>query len=643
MGFRDNKYFTEEPLEFRKLDTEAPELGKGNRDRFNYYFEQRLFNYLGIDVHENEFNRDKNGNLRIFELTEDGKFADPFEKNGLKAPDLIEKIYTGRVFAFPAGDRQPVQLRSDTNGGLTLSKPLDRLPIQPVKRPNLWQRFAGAVFGAYKKERAAYADWLRTSESISAVLNKRGSDETSLKEEKEQYQAKADTIEAEKAREKAAKEAEYLKKISVPAEQYKDANEIMMDNIQEIYGTKPVYYEKFVEDGKYTKEQFNQLKEYDLSKMDVKGPVTDRQFMSLGFLAVMRPEIGGQVRLHEGVDPEINTMGNNTFYTSDLSRGGVHDMRESAGSYFAVAEQPAREYAAQAIAEYQQGKPEKLGELIGSGIRRMQTYGLRTALTERDHVNTFTICAISAELLDRDPVLMQEAQKAGMTDAQLNAARGDLQLAGVIRKNAWAQERLAAANAGKLTLTEEQRRECIDARVDFELLNQSLSKEIKERSEKPDVKKAFDDNIKRQTAVGEEMKKQQIEMKKDVDAGKITQEEYEKRVIEIKQKGHERGEAISAEALPMQAKGMGIPDAVKMVGKHGAARMAEEMSKAMLPGREKLYDLKGKELERALKSDNLLGADSPYRKEDSPKNEKSIDGPEISKVSKPSKPTGPKV
>ena len=124
----------------------------------------KLFAGLGIDLDAPNPGKDKNGNLVLFELGDDGEMRDPLADTPADSKEFLKKMYDGKIFAIPAGQEKPVQvqLKIETSqyslkktGSILYSKPIDDSMVKKPDRPNLWARFRH-FFGFAKKEYAEY-------------------------------------------------------------------------------------------------------------------------------------------------------------------------------------------------------------------------------------------------------------------------------------------------------------------------------------------------------------------------------------------------------------------------------------------------------------------------------------------------------
>lgn len=612
MAFKHRNEFTQEPQSPSNEILAGMELDK---DHIHYNVSQiktGLLYHMGIDIDQAGFNRDEKGNLRLFEVTPDGEIVDPLESCPVESGEFLEKIQQGRIFGFPAGEEHPIQMQV-VKGELKASRPIENSPIPMPKSPPFWMRLANSVFGAYKKEIGEFEAAKAKCQRVEAALDEtKKSRSDILKEEEDTYLAEEGLRQGEEQEREEGRRLNKLRQLDGPPEKYKGQQEEMLDNMQEIYGTEPVMHDEFV-GSRYTLDQFAALKSYDIRQMEVNGPISERDFMAVSMINAMSPELGGQARLHEGVPAEMNAMSGNSLYTTDLSREGKLNPREGCGNYFPNVVGPARDGAVAAIRDYQKGNPEKLGHMIGQGIHVGESMLQHSTADKKDFVAVNGLIGQAAKLLDRDPELMKAAKEAGMTDADLEMARGDAKYLEIINKNEWATERLRAADSGEIQLSDQERRECINTRLAFEVLNQEIAGELAEQDRSEKAAELSAELAQESMIHHTEYRSQLQEIQKLSDGGSIDETERLRRVAEAKGNLEEKLEQSVSLSVPKRVAALGQPEIFRILGTEDADKTIESMVDYHLPGRDKLYELKGPELENALDSKNLFADKSPYR------------------------------
>ena len=610
MAFKNSKTHTRVPKAPSTRITRESELDRDQDHYVTTHMKQSLLYYTGIDIDQAGFSRDENDGLRIFEMTPDGEIVDVLNEIRADSGEFVEKIQQGRIFAFPAGEGQPVQLQFET-GGMAASKPIDSSPFPQPDPPTGWMRFIH-FFGGYKKEFQEYdAAKAKYDKSVAALQDMKEKRKDILQSEEETFKTEEELRKEEEQDLEKDRHARKLEQLRGPAQEYQDMQSSIQDVILDCYGTEPVMRDDYVASA-YTLNEFAKLERYDITRLDVKEPITQRQFMSLGMLGAIRPENGGQIRLAEGTPPEQNSFSNWTFYTSDLSLGEHLRPRNTVGQYFEQGVQKGRKAAKEAIEAYQGGDPKPLGKLIGEGLHSCALYSDHGGSWLVDAATRNGIVGYSTQLLDRDPALMAAAREAGMTDDDLALSRGDVKLLEVIRRGEWAAERLKAHDAGEIQLSPEERRECIDARLTLAVADQQIMTEKTELAANPEAVGIQTKMGMELFAVTDDQTQQYKAIKKQVREGTLTQEQAEKKRAEIKEENDAKMEAISMKYLPLKVKAEGQPQVLRLLGGPEGDRVLQGLVSHHFPGRDKLYELQGEALEQALDKSVLFGENSPY-------------------------------
>ena len=201
---------------------------KGNMEKW-------LFDEMGIAL---ENGRVPNSNLvipRIYVLGTDEKGEDkPLRLSELNIKpgdkEFFEQVRMGNVFAYPAGQADPVQLQIETNQTTNLpemsySKPIapEQTPMQEVPRLSRWEGFWNRVSfgGLYRQRRQARERYKRNRASMTASLqkNKEGRagiltlEKRLLEEEKARRLRVKQALEKQKLQAQKQKEEEEKKKL----------------------------------------------------------------------------------------------------------------------------------------------------------------------------------------------------------------------------------------------------------------------------------------------------------------------------------------------------------------------------------------------------------------------------------------------
>lgn len=597
---------------------EAKSYDKG---RILHSLDFHLFSHLGIDRQQSERGRDENGALRFYELTEAGELKDPFtDGSTLRSDAFLDKASKGRIIAFPAGEKQPVQLQIHGND-IGFSKPMETLPIpqpQEPQRLSRWARFANAItFGrAYRAEKAEYQQkletyqkdmqgWQKNQDSFRQKAEER-TPEVLERETKQLAAAEVRREEAERQaklqaeREKARKQLKNLQSENptYSIDQYRNT-------LKECYGPKPVFHEEFSKEHggeSYTKAQFDVLQDYSGS-IDGAG-ISDEEFTAIAMFGAFDPAIGSKWDPEQdiGLTPEESTRKNITMFTDTVNALKVTS-RPSHGKIYERVVQPAREKTVEAIQEYIQGNPEKLARQIGEGMHMLSNHYAGKAIGNELFLSVTSMMGDAMGLLERNPKLKAETERAMMelaakdspnaTPEELKAqvgrsfelANGQKKAVELTRRNEKAKGMLKAESLGLCELSKGQRKEYIDDRLAFETVQENTANDI-----------YLQEHDKTYLAEREQLSKQFAEAMMSGDVAKKNRAEA---IAQIHTEDH-----------------IHAPEAVIMMGK--SDRTVGAMVDSRLPNKDKLYELSGEELEAALKGEKLFAKDSPYTQKQEP-------------------------
>lgn len=621
---------------------------------------EKSFADIGVYIKEEGVRKTKSGAPRFYEMTPTGRFKDALE-NGLdiKSEAFLDKLLKGNVFTFPAGEKKPVQITCVSNA-LYFSKPLDRIipdppkepvkpqmPEKPVKPAPLsgWKRFLNTITfgGAYKKDVADFKEkteqytkdeeqWEKDFKKYEDDLDQYDEDLKEYNKEKEKYEGLESTqkdfdelkalrtdeeINAEKDREREEEQKQFQAVSN--KENFASSLDAKLDAISNFYRPKPEQDLENtaapgteVKSGKtYSQEQFDKLTEINIEGFKIGGKqITDDQFASLAMCAAMLPQYGGHVGLDgysEGkATPEQMTVLRNTHYTCDLAQDknpdGTYRPRENSGRYFETAIQPGRLYAVQALVEHKMGRPEKLGQLIAYAAELQFTKSAHETIRQPQTLLNDVMVSRTLDLLMSDADLLSAAKNAGLTGEEINAMKGAQMVADVWRENERAQKLLDLNNKVNQVqgLSENERAECIKARLSFESIEKNLQDKNRElqKSEGYDkCKKTLENNI---TEV--------LQKPLPPRGSNESALEYQERIENIK---NIRINDASLKFDLYRNTGAGLPEIYEMVGKHGE-KTIQMLSEKYLPGQDKIMKLKGKELQETLSSEKMFDKGSPY-------------------------------
>ena len=594
-----------------------------NEDTINKYAREvkgKFTGVLGLDLDGEHPGKDKNGNLLLYEVGEGGAILDPLRDCRPDSKEFIQKAFEGKLFVVPTGKEKPVQFqfkltpnktKGIVNASFDFSKPMDDQMISKPERPNLWARIRH-FFGGAKRE---YAEYENAKREYNAILGGHLKDKRSQQDRDEEKEAldKKESA-AQKQRENLEKQ-QRVENVSRSLDKFRGLPDIQRELVMDIYGPKPVRKEDYCPE-MYTTDQFNKLANYDLEQLSSKdNPVNDAEFAGLAMLGALTAPSAGDIRktnLPIDLTRDEYVASISTFFTADLFNNGVKP-RSSIGQYFEQAQVPGRDMAANALMEYKKGNKAPLGELIGKGLHFSAQYMDRKSMTANSEIVCNGLTAEVLNLLERDKDLMEGAKKAGMTQDDLDVARGDREILKIVRANDYAKARLQAAEKQEIVLSPDEKKECINARVRFETLSQTAA--MQNEKLRTDNKAALDEEGRRHAAVRDPLNKKKNQIAAEQHQQGLTDEQYLDIGRRLAQAEAELHQAISINTFK-ESQILGQPELMKQFGKtvtDGTMdKKINDLVDSLLPGKEKLEKLSIKDLNRALEPRELFDENSPY-------------------------------
>ena len=621
----NNKFMQRETRTLVPPGGEIPESsrllgGKKDAEYVYGFLQHKLWNQLGVDMkglRQNGFEH-----LRVFEVTQDGRLKDPFvddQGKELEVDAIVEKMQRGAFYVRPLGSKEPVQVQIE-DGAPVFSKPHTppAMENRRPERPNFFKRMLNTLtFGrAFRGDFKRYDDALAAHQANASKLDK-ANDALNSPEFDQNEQLRRDGEEQQRRRAEFERVRDGKEKTEIQSR---------IDAIEDYYGPKPVMRTALVDkqNGKggnpvYTTEQFNQLKTYDIEGMKVgEQQIDGKQFAALATLAAISPEIGGTVRLEEGkVSPLENALEKSTMFVADLGMiqlpGGIHQPRASAGGYFDIMQQ-GREKAFQAIEAYQNGSKDEMAKLLADGINQQMGMNAHKPLTELATLSQDGITTYGAQLLEQDPALKTLAmQKYGLKPENLAAAKSMEKMMELADANERAEKML---NSGE-HLNVEENRKCVDARLRYEFVNNSIVGYELAREKDPAYKKGIDELDKKyeqymRDGEAEIYKKYNLSYEEGLKHEFTPEEQMD--VILQKQQLAESAKPLTTKKDAYISMNMGIPPAHEKLGGENGMQVLEEQINKVLPGREKLYQVPSAKLSSELSAGKLFAEESPYRK-----------------------------
>ncbi len=296
---------------------------------------------------------ERNGVPAVFAM-KDGKVSSLAEAGlSLDSPEIVEAMVKGQIFAFPLGEKNPVQLqgvpqkgnalmtfrvsqpiayRKDSTYEMKFSGKPEPEPPKKVREPRWYHKLFSFTSGNrkilndyadYQRKMAnyetAHQEWQKNLEAEAKQMNEAGG---AIRQVSEAIQAKygagrTDRVLAEEIElKRAAAEAERRRDLEwklLEANTHANAEKKGMEIVRNVYSSDPKPIDKYVNKerkggtGLYTLKDFNTLTktDIDLNKTQIGGkPVTAEQFTTLAMFAALDPDVGMKVQKDSVEDPK---------------------------------------------------------------------------------------------------------------------------------------------------------------------------------------------------------------------------------------------------------------------------------------------------------------------------------------------------
>ena len=428
-------------------------------------------------------------------LVKDGKVS-TLEESGLKlnTAEFSKAILLGQVFAYPAGKTEPVQLQVEQEAhGIDLnahySAPLTIDPNDPSPERRKTAEAIRARYGAMRAQ---------TDFQAEAAEMARRRDLYIQQEKEHAYRSAAHA---------------------------NGTRQYGIEIVENVYAPVPVLREDFLgkslSEGKpYLKQEFDQLtkSEIDLSHISINtdAAITQREFAVLAMFASLEPDVVVEHQQIAAADPapvitgfqnlgfteqeakEILNMSNSGAYTIDVLAG------ESRNKNNIHAFNAGRKKAAEALTAYKtrsdkvddESNMEKLAEILS---RAVEYAGYSSgSTTDRGAPGLAKLATEAINVMERDPSLRRMAKRMYEKrdgefcarhpfyrhknfEEQIRDIRAMDRYADMVQKGRDAETALLGANAGKVELTEEQKKACTRDVVRAGLLEANFTLEVVER------------------------------------------------------------------------------------------------------------------------------------------------------------------
>ena len=435
----------------------------------------RFLDELGIDVTRPGQQPKSYGAPPIF-VMKDGKVS-TLEENQMEVGSrkFWEAAAMGQLFAYPAGERHPVQIQmlwEASSPKVRFSEKLDPAKEIPVQTPEPPQKpreprwyHRWFPFGNNRIICRKYDQYVKDEKVWRAAADLEAAKAKSLAEGIDKaygnYRSSADFIgrvqleknDAAVARHRFAEQKALMeaKRKAASNERASNGAEKVIGHVLSFYQPNPKILDEWVKKDPtdptdqhsgsiYTKEQFNQLKPITLTD-DLRigaQKVSDREFAMLSMFAGAEPDISIAVQEVNGSTKPVTDVYMAEGYTEEeakeiivptawelLSRSvmqGVDKPRDDLGNYIAVGFQPARERALKALQEYRDGDSTRLAGILARMVGAVGRTGLSSYGVSDNFLGQNRMAAEMLDMMNRDPKLADAVrQKYEQNEAQFYA------------------------------------------------------------------------------------------------------------------------------------------------------------------------------------------------------------------------------
>ena len=434
----------------------------------------------------------------------------------LGTEEFWRQVQLGNVFVYPVGSKDPVQVQVKVTDPvlktkkLGYSKPVtkDTMPTPPAKPLGFWKRAAWLFTGgnAFNKQRMEYKNRMASKDQVLEKLRRYANNRTKLDKERSDHEKWLRDEKVRAAQQELINQKNNAKKLG-------DIYENGMAAMTKLFRPDPQWDQEMDVAthtkglGLYTKEEFNNLKRYSKTEIDLdqitvgsdKQPLTPEEFASVTFLAMWDPEIAKigvkrqnildkyvpqgleQMEVPKADIPEVMTAHARSFATTDLF---ISDFRPSGGTFFKEYTNAGRKAAVEAFNEYSKGKPDKLAGIIAKGVNLLanEARGLENTKISAQQKGSLAVADKILGLLEKDPGLRQLAEQKGMGKEQLQTVKNLKTLKDLDQAALRAEQKLGDGALGE-KLTQKQKRDLavdiIKSRVAISKIRSELGDEGK--------------------------------------------------------------------------------------------------------------------------------------------------------------------
>ena len=437
----------------------------------------------------------------------------------LASREFWDQAQLGNVFAYPAGDSLPVQIQLDVSRGhnpkVKLSKPVTPATIPPAPRPPKPGFFGriGALFSKRLQQKCnTYDAWLsdRRQNYNRILVNeaKRTNPENLKFVDKEVPEVKQFLAHRQEEENKAKNRAVFDR--IAGHENRKATKENGLDNAISMWKPVPVMKDNLLKKPFYTEEEFNKLEKYeDLKLEDIKiggQGLTDEDFASIAIAASVQPKYASKNPLilsQGGADyPQILTevaglskeeaeLITAASFDGSLSRDMMSYGSERGGNGQAIEAMavPGRRDAKAALEKYNPNdiaSKEDLAKIIAFGVSHNARCVAKQGGKLIDNaLNFYHMTGNLTKLLDRDPDLMDLAQKAGMKIEDYKTIKAMAELDRLDTKRTEAQKTLYGSAVNGEPLDDAVKKEALKDILKANLVESIVVEEASHISDSP--------------------------------------------------------------------------------------------------------------------------------------------------------------
>lgn len=409
----------------------------------------------------------------LYVVNADGSITQPFadgampaDKDGrnAKLQQLFENACEGRLMVRANGTDKFYQLSAMEDHGMQSTRsrePVEDFTMQMPEAPKFgfFTRLLAIFFPSIiKNKEAEFQQALRDYANVTVINDNMKKVKASVVDE---VHAEADVLTEKKntalkemAVDKFLKEST-IRPIMFAANEENVRTDKFHTTLDGLMGPK-VHHPKFLLDRKVYQMEHYTVHDYSefMRKRNNAGKdiISDRQMAVLGLLACASTEVNekAQFKLEEGRTLEQQAEHNFSFIAEGFFLG---DDRPNSDKFLGVMRQGRKQHR-EAIRAFDNGDPTKLGKLLADGIKA--TNKSIAATSSLGGKGKFGLYAELNEemvaLMEKNPAMKEAAMTAGLTQDELNIAKGTAAVGRLYREGLAARKEIAMAAARGKTL-----------------------------------------------------------------------------------------------------------------------------------------------------------------------------------------------